>query len=149
MRGGTTNRPRVSQSTGLIGIVIATVTLIALTWFGTISATRSQRTEAEARIAANVENQALLFKEQLQRDLLEVDETLRVLGHAWEIDPNRFRLLPWRDQLVLTNRICPDIFITDEHGVVRDSTVPESVGTHVDGSDFFRSLAERIFDDGR
>jgi hypothetical protein len=52
------NRMRISQATGLIGILAATQMLIALTWIGTISATRSQRAEAEAHAAANVANQA-------------------------------------------------------------------------------------------
>src|SRR5579863_1800527 len=117
------NRMRISQATGLIGILAATQMLIALTWIGTISATRSQRAEAEAHAAANVANQALLFKDQVQRDLLEVDQGLHVLGHAWENDPANFRLLGWRNQLLMLNTISPDIFIVDEHGIVRDSTV--------------------------
>ena len=143
------NRMRISQVTGLIGILAATLMLIALTWIGTISATRSQRVEADAHVAANVANQALLFKVQVQRDLLEVDQSLRVLGHAWEKDPVNFRLLAWRSQLVLLNSISPDIFITDERGIVRDSTVPEAVGSNASDRDYFRALAERIFDDGK
>ena len=143
------NRIRVSQATGLIGILAATQMLIALTWIGTISATRSQRAEAEAHVAVSVANQALLFKDQVQRDLLEVEQGLHVLGHAWENDPTNFRLLGWRNQLLMLNTISPDIFITDEHGIVRDSTVPETVGSNASDRDFFRDLAERIFDDGK
>ena len=132
----------------LAGIAAAAI-LIALTWLATFSATRSERADAEARIAANVASQAALFQRQVEVDLLEVDETLRVLAHAWEIDPDHFQLLSWRGNLVLLNEISPDVFIADERGVVRDSTVPDLVGSEVGSLDYFRALAGRIFDDGR
>ena len=138
-----------SQLAGLVGTVAATVALIALTWIGTLSATHSQHAEAEARVAARVANQADLFEEQLQRQLLEVEQTLRILAHAWEADPTHFNFLPWRPQLVLLNEISPTIFVTDDHGIVQGGTVPEAVGSYVGDRDYFRYLAERIFDDGR
>jgi signal transduction histidine kinase/ActR/RegA family two-component response regulator len=140
---------RISEVTGLIGILAATLMLIALTWIGTISATRSQRAEADAHVVANVANQALLFKHQVQHALLEVDQSLRVLGHAWENDPGNFHLLVWRNELVMLNTISPDVFIIDERGLVRDSTVPETVGSNASDRDYFHALAERIFDDGK
>src|SRR5271166_2656381 len=149
VRGGTMNRTRVGQSVWLIGIVAITVILIALTWLGTFSATRAQRAAAEMRIETNVADQAALFEAQVQIDLLEVDQTLGVLAHAWEADPDRFHLQPWRTSLVLLNLISPDVFIADERGIVRDSTVPELVGSDVGDRDYFRGLSERIFDDGK
>ncbi|HME25654.1 MAG TPA: PAS-domain containing protein [Acetobacteraceae bacterium] len=143
------NRTRVGQSVWLIGIVAITVILIALTWLGTFSATRAQRAAAEMRIETNVADQAALFEAQVQIDLLEVDQTLGVLAHAWEADPDRFHLQPWRTSLVLLNLISPDVFIADERGIVRDSTVPELVGSDVGDRDYFRGLSERIFDDGK
>jgi signal transduction histidine kinase/DNA-binding response OmpR family regulator len=143
------NRTRVSQAMRLAGVAAATAILIALTWLATLSATRSEHADAEARIAASVASQAALFQRQVQVDLLEVDETLRVLAHAWEIDPDHFQLLSWRGSLVLLNEISPDVFIADERGVVRDSTVPDLVGSEVGSLDYFRALAERIFDDGK
>lgn len=140
---------RVGQITALLGAVAAIITLIAVTWVGTFTATYSQRAEANARLAADAASQALTYEDDVQRDLLEVNQTLRVLAHAWEADPAQFHLLPWRDQLVALNAISPDIFITDERGIIRDDTVPEAVGSNVANSDYFRALAERIFDDGK
>src|SRR5580704_13160692 len=117
------SRIRAGQATGLLGIIAATLGLIALTWLGTLSATRSQRAAAASHVAANVANQALLFRDQLQRDLLEVDQSLRLLGGAWEMDQGNFRLLAWRNQLVMLNTICSEISISDERGTIRDSTV--------------------------
>ena len=148
-RAATMNRTRVSQAMGLVGVVAATAILIALTWLGTISATLTDRAGTAASIDADVASQAALFVEQVQVDLLEVDQTLRVLAHAWEADPDHFRLLSWRSNLVLLNEISPDVFIADERGTVRDGTVPELVGSEVRDLDYFRALAERIFDDGK
>jgi signal transduction histidine kinase len=146
---GTMRLKRASQALWLGGIVAATVILIALTWLGTFNVARSGRAEAEAHIEASVANQAAQFEAQVQIDLLEVDQTLRVLAHAWEADPDHFNLLSWRSDLVLLNRISPDLYIADERGIIRDGTVPEFVGSDVRGRDYFRTLAERIFDDGR
>jgi signal transduction histidine kinase/CheY-like chemotaxis protein len=143
------NPTRVSKAMRLAGIAAATTILIVLTWLATLSATRSERSDAQARIAASVANQAALFERQVEVELLEVDEALRVLAHAWEIDPDHFHLLSWRDNLVLLNEISPDVFIVDERGIVRDSTVPDLVGSDVGSLDYFRALAERIFDDGK
>lgn len=143
------SRIRAGQVTGLLGIIAAALTLILLTWLGTLSATHSQQAEAEAHVAANVANRALLFKDRLQRDLLLVDQSLRILGHSWEIDPPNFRLMAWQSQFVSMNTICSDVSITDEHGIIRDSTVRETVDTSVADRHYFRALAERGSDDGK
>jgi signal transduction histidine kinase/DNA-binding response OmpR family regulator len=143
------NRTRVTQATSLLAIVAATLMLVALTWLGTLTATSTQRADAEARIEANMANQAAVFEQQVQIDLLEVDQTLRVLAHAWEADATHFHLIDWRENLVLLNQISPDVFIADARGAVRDGTVPEAVGGNVRDRDYFRSLAERISDDGK
>lgn len=135
------NWTRYSQSMGVAGIIAATLTLIALAWFGTLTAIHSQRAEAEARVAASVANQATIFQERLQVDFLEEEETLGLLAKVWEMDPDHFRLLPWRSYLVLLNEISPELFIADGNGIVRDGTVAEPIGTSVDQRDFFRGLA--------
>jgi signal transduction histidine kinase/DNA-binding response OmpR family regulator len=148
-RGGRMNLRSGNQALGLVGILAATVTLIALTWVGTFTAIHTQRAEAESRMAASVTNQAQMFEDQLQRQFLEVDQTLRLVAHAWQADPAHFNMLDLRDQLVLLNEISPTVFIVDDHGVVEGGTVPELVGTSVRNRDYFRYESGRIFDDGR
>jgi signal transduction histidine kinase/DNA-binding response OmpR family regulator len=141
MSGGGMHRAPVGQIMGFAGITVAAVTLIALTWIGTLSAVQTQRAEAEKRVAASVANQATVFEERLQVDLLEEDETLGTLALAWRMDPDHFRLAPWRTHLVLLNSISPELFIADASGIVRDGTVAEPIGSSVLERDFFRSLA--------
>ena len=130
-------------------VVAAAIALIAVTWGTTLIAARSQRAEAEARLAASVASQAGAFADKLQRQLLDMDQTLRILAHAWESEPRSFSLLTWRSQLVLMRELSADILITDEKGIVRHDTVPEAIGRDVSDADFFRDATERLFDDGR
>jgi len=133
---------------GLGAIVAASLVLISLTWLGTLHAVRSHRTEAEARLEANVASQVALFAQQVRMSLLEVDEELRTLTHAWESDPEHFRLLSWRNQLVLLNEISPDLILVDKRGRIVDGTTSELVGSDVSDTDYFRALAKRRADDG-
>src|SRR3954451_17513297 len=94
-----------SQQLGLAAIVLASLLLIALTWFGTFSAVHGQQAAAEARVETGVAGQATLFAQQVRVSLAEVDEELRTLAHAWESDPEHFRLQPWRNQFVLLSEI--------------------------------------------
>ena len=96
--GGTLIGTRVSRVVGLLIIVAATAALVALTWFGTFTEAGWQRDEAETHLEADVTSQATLFEDQVQRDLMELNQTLGVLGHAWEGDPSHFSLLKWRDR---------------------------------------------------
>src|SRR5690242_13930985 len=132
---------------GLGAIVAASLVLISLTWLGTLHAVRSHRTEAEARLEANVASQVALFAQQVRMSLLEVDEELRTLTHAWESDPEHFRLLSWRNQLVLLNEISPDLILVDKRGRIVDGTTSELVGSDVSDTDYFRALAKRRADD--
>src|ERR1700760_436987 len=128
---------------GLGAIVAASLVLISLTWVGTLHAVRSHRSEAEARVEANVASQVALFAQQVRMSLLEVDEELRTLAHAWESDPEHFRLLPWRNQFVLLNEINPDLVLVDRRGRVTDGTAPDMIGSDVADQDYFRALAKR------
>src|SRR5262249_14138832 len=107
-----------------------------------------QRAAAEARVATGVASQATLFAQQVRMSLLEVDEQLRTLAHAWESDPEHFHLLPWRNQFVLLNEIGPDLILADKRGRIIDGTAPDTVGTDIADQDYFRALAKRAPDDG-
>jgi signal transduction histidine kinase/DNA-binding response OmpR family regulator len=142
-------RMTITRYLGPAAIVGAALGLVALTWLGTLSAVRSQRDAAEARAETRVASRAIVFAQQVNVSLLEVDEELRTLAHAWESDREHFRLAAWRGRLVLLNEISPDLFIADERGRISDSTAPDALGTEVAGSDFFRALAAPGADDGR
>ena len=72
--------------------------LIALTWIGTLKATRAQHQEAQGRAESELANQALAFEDQLYRQFLALDQTLRILEDEWEKDPQHFDLASWRER---------------------------------------------------
>src|SRR4051794_28463560 len=73
-------------------IVLAGLSLIVLTWTGTLNAMYAERREALATVEANASNQALAFEEELHRQLLAIEQTLRILERDWERDPEHFNL---------------------------------------------------------
>ena len=61
------------------GIVVAAACLIALTWIATLRVIYTERVENTARVTSTLANQALTFSEQINRQLLGLDQTLRIL----------------------------------------------------------------------
>ena len=119
-------------------IVLPALGLIAVTWLGTNNAIRAQQREVEARITTRVVNQAVSFQQEIHRELLELDQTLRILVAAWETDPQHFNLDAWRGRAVALTDISHDMLLVDNHGLIVQSTVPEAVGTNVADTDYFR-----------
>nr|WP_294507311.1 PAS-domain containing protein [uncultured Rhodopila sp.] len=126
---------------GACGIVLAAALLIALTWIGTLRAVHAQRQENAARVSATLNNQALTLTEQINRQLLALDQTLQMLVTAWQTNPNGFDLESWRSQAVVLNGISRDMVLTDEKGIVRQSSVIPAINADVSGVDFFVDLS--------
>lgn len=137
---GALMRSRWGTLLGQAGIVAAAAALIALAWLGATSAIRAERDQAEARVETAVGIEALAFQEQLHRELLSLDQTLRFLRHAWDQDPVNFNLAAWRAQAMLLDEVAGNVFIVDANGVVRQAGTPATVGLDVSGNAFFRAL---------
>ena len=91
---------------------------------------------------ATLANQALTFTEQINRQILALDQTLRILATAWAANPGGFDLNAWRDQAVVLNGLSRDMVLTDENGIIRQSSVNEAIGQNASGLDYFRALAD-------
>lgn len=118
-------------------ILLPALGLVAVTWLGTFSVISAERREAEARAVSRVTNQAASFQEQIQRQILELDQTLRILVGAWETDPATFDLSAWRSRAVALSDISRDLLLADNHGVIVQSTMGAVVGTNVSDRDYF------------
>jgi signal transduction histidine kinase/FixJ family two-component response regulator len=118
-------------------ILLPALGLVALTWVGTLAAIRAQRDDATARIVARVTNQANSFQAQISQQILTLDQTLRFLAGAWDVDPQKFDLLAWRDRTVALSGISRDLLLVDQNGRVVQSTAPDAVGTDVSGRGYF------------
>jgi signal transduction histidine kinase/CheY-like chemotaxis protein len=124
------------------GISLAAAGLIVLTWIGTMGAINAQRAENRARVKATLANQALTLTEQINRQILGLDQTLRFLVTAWENNPRRFELETWRDQAVVLNGLSRDMVLTDEKGIIRQSSVVEAINQNASGLNYFRVLSD-------
>lgn len=134
---------------GGAAILLAALCLIALAWIGTRAAVIAQRQEVRARVATTVAKQAMSFEEQIARQILSLDQTLRIMAHAWESDPLHFDLQAWRRETPLLSGISRDLLLVDENGIVRQSTIPEAIGSNVGDDDYFRYAREHGTGDDR
>ena len=134
---------------GQVLVLAAALALIALTWIGARDAIVAHRTEARARVQAEIVGRALALEELLRRELLTLDQTLRILEYEWQRDPTNFDMAARSGQVVALNDVSLHIFIADDQGIVRSSTRAAILGTDVSGRDYFRYEAALLNDDGR
>jgi signal transduction histidine kinase len=121
--------------------------LVALAWIGARDAIREHRVEARARVQAEVLARTLAFEEELRRELLSLDQTLRILEYEWERDPSHFDLSARAGQVVVLSDVSLQLFVADAQGIVRFSSRPAIIGTDVSGRDYFRYKAALPADD--
>ncbi len=123
-------------------IAVLVSCLIAMVWIFTQRSIVEQKIEISDRVTTTLTNQTLTFSEQIARQILSVDQTLRVLTRAWEADPERFEIEAWRSQSVAAAGISRDILVVDRAGIVRHSTLPDAIGQNLSNRDFFRKIAD-------
>ncbi len=131
------------HSLAAASILSAAVCLILLAWIGSSRAIDTQRRENLARVTATLADQAATFAEQIDRQILAIDQTLLILSTAREADPRQFDLKAWRNQTVALNGLSVDMVLTDEKGIIRQSSVRAAVNQNASGLDYFRALASR------
>jgi len=115
-------------------ILIPAAGLIALTWTGTLTAIARQREQAEARITAHAENRVRGVAYALNRQLLDIDQTLRMVVGAWQSDPAHFDLQSWQSRAVALRGISGAMQMLDDHGHIIQSTSPAAGGLDASGT---------------
>ena len=141
-------RPAVRQL-GRTAIIVAALVLIGLAWIGARDAISTHRSEARARVQAQVLARTLAFEAELRRQLLALDQTLRILEYEWQRDPDQFDLAARSGQTVLISDVSLQLFIADAHGIVRFSSRPAIIGTDITNRDYFQYEASLPADDGK
>ncbi len=134
---------------GSATVILAAGLLLGLTWIGALGTIRTQRALVVARAESEAANEALVFEEQLRRQLLAIDQTLRILELEWQRDPEHFDISVWSRQLVMIADSSLQLFVADNSGIVRASSRPEIIGTDISGRDYFRHERDLPKDDGR
>ncbi len=130
-------------------ILVATVLALALIWLAMTINLRDHLAQTNTETRATLSRNALLVEEQLNRQFLVSDQTLRILEAAWQANPEGFHLEALRGQLVAMQDKALQIFITNAAGRVTESTRPEIVGADVSTRDYFRHEQALPADDGR
>ncbi len=124
------------------GILLACAGLIALTWLGANRSIDAQSESNTARVTASLSAQALMLSDRIDRQLLAVDQTLRVLATAWAVAPAAFDLNAWHDRTPALNGLTQDMVLTGPAGIIRQSSVNEAIGQNASGLDYFRALTD-------
>jgi len=130
------------RTLGSLTTTLVMAALIVAIWVFTVRSIEAQRQEVLSRVVARVSNQALIFSDQIARQILAIDQTLRALSMLWEGDPRNFDLDAWRGHLVSVTGISRDVLLVDERGIVRQSSIAEAVGKNVADRDFFRAALD-------
>ena len=120
-----------------------------MTWFETRLTIQSQRLDASARVSATITGQAFTFADHVRRQILTIDQMLRIIADARERDPGGFDLETWRARSIVLAGLSRDMLLVDETGVIRQSSVPEAIGQNVGAQDFFRFALESAADQSR
>jgi signal transduction histidine kinase/CheY-like chemotaxis protein len=118
-----------------VGIIVI-LALIVLTCAITYRSILTQRAETVARVNTLLTNQTLALSEEINRQFLAVDQTLRVLARSWESDPEHFNLEQRRADAAVLSGLSREMILMDENGIVRQASVPEAVGQNVGARDF-------------
>ena len=150
--GGRTKTPAQSLAIRRFGravIIVAALVLVALAWVGARDAIRAHRGEVRARVQAEVLAATQAIEEQLRRELLSLDQTLRILEYEWQRDPDHFDLAARAGQAVVLTDVSLQLFIADSQGIVRSSSRPAIIGTDVANRDYFRYEASLAADDAK
>ncbi len=107
---------------------------------------QAQQSDAIQRTNAIVTGLAASYAEQISRQTLALDQTLDMMTRDWEADPRGFNLERERARAMILKGVSRDMFLADENGVIRQSSVPEFIGQSAADLDVFRDAAEHTND---
>ena len=121
-------------------------TVIGPTWYTVQRGTLAQQAEALRQTSATVTGLAANYSQLINRQILALDQRLDMMAHEWEADPRRFDLDNARARSKVLTGISRDMFLADENGVIRQSTVSDFIGQSVGDLEVFRDAAEHAND---
>lgn len=130
-RAGRQFQLRSAEVLASLGIVVAAATLIALVWLIPSRSIRTERDDLRARIEATVSGQSVVLAEQIRRELLGVEQSLRILKAAFQADPDHFDIGAWREQMPALTDVVEDAFILDAQFIIRHDFNSAEVGLSI------------------
>jgi len=127
-RAGRRIRLHSAEVLASIGIVIAAATLVALIWLIPTRSIEAERNDLRARIEATVSSQSVVLADELRRELLSIQQSLRILREAFQADPDHFDINAWLKQMPALTDVTDDAFIADAQYIIRHGINPAEVG---------------------
>lgn len=124
-------RPTPTEVLASVGVLVAAMALIALVWINEARTVANQRNELRASVEATVGGQALVLADEVRREMLALAQSLTVIKHAFEADPQHFDMSVWRAQMPALMDTAEDVFIADNHLIIQHDINPASVGLGV------------------
>ncbi len=92
--------------------------LALVAWMAVLVVTDVDQDQQLHQAEARAGNLALVFEEQIYRQVLSIDQTLRSLKLDWERDPGGFDLAPSRAAPGALSDIISQLIVADAHGRV-------------------------------
>lgn len=125
-----------------VGVVLAVVVTAVTLWLGAATLIAADRDAANRAADRDTRHLAVAFEDQVRRQLLAVDQSLRILADDWARNPAAFDLQAWQPRMAALLEITFQTFVTDAEGRVVTSTLAGSVGgLSAAERDYFRAQA--------
>ena len=120
-----------------VASVAIALVLALVAWMAVLVATDVDQDQQLHQAESRAGNLALVFEEQIYRQVLSIDQMLRSVKLDWERDPNGFDLGSIPRRAGALSDIISQLILVDVHGRVSASTRRELLDTDVSGRRFF------------
>ncbi len=124
---------------GAMRVAIAglAVLLALVAWVAVLVGTDVDQDQQMRQTQARAGNMALLFEEQIYRQILSIDETLRILKLEWERNPAAFDIASLQRRAGSLSDLVAQLVILDSRGRVVGGTQRELLDTDMSGRRYF------------
>ncbi|WP_158744653.1 PAS-domain containing protein [Acidisphaera sp. L21] len=131
---------RTLRSKTLKGVVIAAAIIMAMAaWIAVLVVTDLDREQQFRQAQSRASNLALAFEEQVYRQILAVDQNLRVLKSDWERDPAKFDYTALQRRATSVSDVISQLMMIDSRGKVVATTRREQNESDMSGRRYFEA----------
>ncbi len=116
------------QWIAFLTIILISAALIGLIWILSARAIDDATADIRTRTEQQVSSIAFVTAREMQRELINVDQSLAIIQEAWKKDSGQVDLGAWRKQSLALTAAADDIFIANERRIIVQGTLPQSVG---------------------
>ncbi len=125
---GRSVRLHATEVIATIGVSLVAAALVVLVWLIEARSVQAETDQQRARAEARVGGQSLLLAEQVHRDMLGVEQSLRILRAGFAADPDHFDMNAWRQRMPALTDLADDAFIADPQSIIRHAINQAEVG---------------------